>query len=301
MPTTPHAALQAATRRVLRRFRAQRPLRAGSLLVTIFGDAIAPRGGAVSLASLITLAAPFGLTERLVRTSAARLASDGWLQTRRAGRRSEYRLSVSGAARFREATQRIYGAAPAHWDGRWTLLLLPPAGAAPLRQALRWQGFGQLGASVFAHPSAGALSTPVARTALQLESRGSDAHTNRRLVERGWDLAELARAYRRFVRDFAPLATPLAQGTPSAEQAFVLRTLLIHEYRKVHLRDPLLPAVLLPRNWVGSTAYELCRTLYAQLYAPAEGYLSASAERLRGPLPRPSAGAAARFGTVLQA
>src|ERR1700730_10864216 len=71
------------------RFRRQRPLRGGSLLVTIFGDAIAPRGGAVTLASLIDLAAPFGLNERLVRTSMARLAADGWLQNRRRGRLSE--------------------------------------------------------------------------------------------------------------------------------------------------------------------------------------------------------------------
>ncbi len=61
---------------------AQRPLRGGSLLITLFGDAIAPRGGAVTLGSLIRLAAPFGLTERLVRTSVARLAREGWLAAR---------------------------------------------------------------------------------------------------------------------------------------------------------------------------------------------------------------------------
>ena len=48
----------AATQTLLRRFRAQRPLRGGSLLVTIFGDAIAPRGGLVTLGSLIRLAQP---------------------------------------------------------------------------------------------------------------------------------------------------------------------------------------------------------------------------------------------------
>ena len=45
------------------RFRRQRPLRAGSLLVTIFGDSITPLGGVVTLASLIRLAAPFGTSE----------------------------------------------------------------------------------------------------------------------------------------------------------------------------------------------------------------------------------------------
>ena len=61
------------------RFRRQRPLRGGSLIVTIFGDAIMPRGSAIALGSLIELAAPFGLSERLIRTASARLAKDGWL------------------------------------------------------------------------------------------------------------------------------------------------------------------------------------------------------------------------------
>ena len=72
------------------RFRRQRPLRGGSLIVTLFGDAIMPRGGAVALGSLIALAAPFGLNERLVRTATVRLAKDGWLEGRRAGKLSEY-------------------------------------------------------------------------------------------------------------------------------------------------------------------------------------------------------------------
>src|SRR5450755_4492623 len=90
------------------RFRRQRPLRGGSLIVTLFGDSIMPRGGAVALGNLIALAAPFGLNERLVRTAAARLAKDGWLEGRRAGKRSEYHLSHDGRERFAEATRRIY-------------------------------------------------------------------------------------------------------------------------------------------------------------------------------------------------
>src|SRR5271155_6286959 len=90
------------------RFRRQRPLRAGSLIVTLFGASLLPRGGTIALGSLIELAAPFGLNERLVRTATARLAQDGWLEGRRAGKLSEYRLSKNGRDRFAEATLRIY-------------------------------------------------------------------------------------------------------------------------------------------------------------------------------------------------
>ena len=101
--------IDACLRTLRGRFRRQRPLRSGSLLMTILGDAIAPRGGRVTLGSLIRLAAPLGLPERLVRTSVARLAQDGWLAARRSGRTSEYKLSARGRRRFAAATRRIYG------------------------------------------------------------------------------------------------------------------------------------------------------------------------------------------------
>src|SRR5690242_6525073 len=78
LPSSSTPALPAAVKALLRQFHRQSPIRGGSLLITIFGDAIAPRGGAIGLGSLISLAQPFELTERLVRTSVARLASEGW-------------------------------------------------------------------------------------------------------------------------------------------------------------------------------------------------------------------------------
>jgi phenylacetic acid degradation operon negative regulatory protein len=50
-----------------------RPPPARSLLVTVFGDSVAPHGGRAWLGSLIGLLAPFGISERLVRTSVYRL------------------------------------------------------------------------------------------------------------------------------------------------------------------------------------------------------------------------------------
>ena len=130
MPTRSSSAVAAD---LVGRFRRQRPLRAGSLIVTIFGDSIMPRGGAIALGSLIPLASLFGLNERLVRTATARLAQEGWLAARRVGKRSEYRLSDGGRERFAEATERIYGDPANEGSGRWTLIVLPPmpVAAAP--------------------------------------------------------------------------------------------------------------------------------------------------------------------------
>lgn len=316
--------LATVTRSLLARFRRQRPVRAGSLLVTIFGDAVAPHGGSITLGSLIRLGAPFGVAERLIRTSVARLANDGWLVSQRDGRRSEYRLAPAGQRRFAEATQRIYGSVPrgrtsrsgndggATWSGRWTLLLLPPDGSVRerVREEFQWLGFGQLSPGLLAHPT---FSVANARARLRdlrgmngrspgeqltvFEARSGDTKADRRMAASGWDLAALAKGYRRFIATFAPVLAALdARGQPDPERAFVVRTLLIHEYRKIHLRDPLLPRELLPPDWVGAAAHDLCRDLYARLFAAAQAHFLAVAERTRGRLPSLARETYSRFG-----
>lgn len=293
---------------LVRRLRRQRPLRGGSLLVTILGDSIAPRGGMVALGSLIRLAQPFGLTERLVRTSIGRLANEQWVSAERRGRSSYYSLTGKGRARFAEATQRIYGTATDSWNGEWSLVIIPPAlksNRDSLREELTWLGFGQITPGVFAHPThredmirarlaeleAGGRLIVVQRAVV---TQASDSQ----LVAMGWDLGDLQRRYRRFIDLFGPVDAELSASATgqSREAAFVLRTLLIHEYRKIHLRDPQLPAALLPQRWVGTDAHTLCRSLYAKVFPPSERYLSETAHTVSGALPAPAREIYSRFG-----
>jgi phenylacetic acid degradation operon negative regulatory protein len=296
----------AAATALVARFRRQRPLRGGSLIITVFGDAIAPRGGAITLGSLIPLMQSFGLTERLVRTSVARLATDDWLASRRSGRLSEYRLSRSGRTRFLDATRRIYAGPATEWSGKWTLVLLPGLDTARrrrIREALHWEGFGEPEPGVLAHPTLTPAGTQaqlsalgLAETPIVLESRAGGRSADRRLLQAGWDLRELAARYARFIDGFTPVLAALARRSqPPPESAFIVRTLLIHEYRKIHLRDPLLPQSLLPRDWPGTAAYELCRSLYERVFPAAEAHLARVASRLDGPLPPPEASVYQRF------
>jgi phenylacetic acid degradation operon negative regulatory protein len=291
------------------RFRRQRPLRGGSLIVTIFGDAIMPRGGAVALGSLIELAAPFGLNQRLVRTAVSRLAQEGWLEGRRVGKLSEYHLSTHGRERFAEATKRIYSAPDTQWSGRWTLIVVPPMPAAQrrrIREELIWRGFGEISATVFAHPefdsrelssqrrSAGVLSKVIA-----FDATLAADDTPQRLVQLGWDLEDLGARYQRFVKRFASVRTELERRRESdPKDCFLVRTLLIHEYRRLHLRDPLLPAQLLRADWPGAQAAALCRDIYAKVIAPSEAYLSKIATRLSGPLVAADSSVMRRFGGI---
>ena len=50
-----------------------------------------------------------------------------------------------------------------------------------------------------------------------------------------------------------------------------MRTLLIHEYRRVLLRDPRLPAALLPLDWPGAAAFALCRDFYRLTHRAPSG------------------------------
>jgi phenylacetic acid degradation operon negative regulatory protein len=67
--------------------------------------------------------------------------------------------------------------------------------------------------------------------------------------------------------------------------AFVVRTLLVHSFRRVVLHDPLFPDELLPSSWPGPAAYALCRELYWLTYEPAEAFLTATLEGTDGALP----------------
>jgi len=129
-----------------------------------------------------------------------------------------------------------------------------------------------------------------------LHSSGAGLAADRALIERGWDLADLTRRYRQFVAQFAAVEPAFEAEPVTPETAFLVRTLLIHEYRKIHLKDPMLPPALLPEEWVGGAAYELCRRLYARVFPDAERYLSGAARQLSRPLPAANSAARARFG-----
>ena len=100
-------------------FLAQRPLRANSLIITVYGDFIAPHGGTIWLGSLVRLVEPLGLNERMVRTSVYRLSQEQWLASRQIGRRSFYSLTASGRRRFEQAYRRIYFEHREEWNGEW--------------------------------------------------------------------------------------------------------------------------------------------------------------------------------------
>ena len=298
------------TKSLIDEFRSRPTLRAGSLIITVFGDSIAPRGGTVWLGSLIAVMGKFGVSERLVRTSVFRLARDGWLEATQLGRRSFYSLTEDGTQRFEQATHRIYGAPVLDWSGTWSFVLLSAVDASEreaIRKELSWLGFGAISTSLMAHPAPdlddlmallthlGAKDDVVVMNGRTLDESQDDAM--RDLVRCSWNLEAIDDRYASFIEYFRPVHKAVVDDRNlSAENAFQIRTLLIQEYRKILLRDPLLPADMLPDAWRGSEAYELCRDLYAGTYAAADRYISDAMETADGPLPKLSSDFFKRFG-----
>lgn len=275
----------AALAPVLRHLRGE-PSRTWSIIITIYGDAIAPRGGCVWLGTLLAFFKALDISDGVVRTAMSRLASDGWLERSRVGRNSFYRLAAKGGETFRLATEHIYRQRPPRWRGEFDWLLLDNSGERErVRADMLEAGFGAPAPGQWIAP-AGANIPPIAANALKMRVSG-DAAANRALAARSWPLAETAAAYRRFLIAFEPLRLSLAAGARFSDlDALVARVLLIHNYRRIVLRDPILPAEILPEDWPGADARALCADVYGRILPGSERWLDENALDENGAAPR---------------
>ncbi|MBF0269058.1 MAG: phenylacetic acid degradation operon negative regulatory protein PaaX [Alphaproteobacteria bacterium] len=290
--------------------------RAKSLIVTVYGDAIGPHGGTVWLGNLIGLMEPLGMSERMVRTAVFRLIKDEWLKATPIGRRSTYGLTEIGWRRFEAAYRRIYAPLEIAWDGDWHLVLILTGGVSTerrdlLRNELAWQGFGQVGPNLLAHPNADAAELAATLDTHEMiddvvvmksrHVRPQGAQALKELVRESWDLDGLSKGYQGFLSRFKPVLDQLAAGEkPDSATAFALRILMLHDFRRVLLRDPLLPSELLPEKWAGTQARRLCKEIYTHLHEGAEAQLMNGLETAEGPLPPLHPSYFFRFGGILR-
>lgn len=271
-------------------------MRAWSLIITLYGDAIVPRGGVLWLGSLSEIMALFRIDAGHVRTAMSRLTADGWLEREKVGRNSYYRLTRREEGSFIAATRRIYFAEAPAFDGRLRLALLGPGvdDRSAVRPALERAGFAALTPTTyvaFADP-AQPLEDPDGVFVLHADA-SDDVHA---LAAAAWKLAPRATAYRAFIDRFTPLDQALAaEPSMTGADALIARVLLIHDFRRIVLRDPGLPAALLPPDWPGAEARALTARIYRRLVAELEAYLSAQAQDRNGPLPAPEDGFKQRF------
>lgn len=249
-------------------FHARTPPRIWSVIVTFLGDSILPRGGVVRAGVISDFCGLARIEPGLVRTALSRLVNKGFVARSREGRASFYRLTEPERRAFAAAADRIYGRRLPRPDGRWQFAVVEPGeGAADLRERLAAQRFRAVSPVLLARP--GHQDAPVARDdgAIIFDAATPDRMAD--LAARLWPLEDIARGYGDVIRTFSGLAG--AELAPP--DAILARVLLVHEFRRVLLRDPFLPAQVLPEDWPGQAARRMFDAAHAALTPAAETWL----------------------------
>jgi phenylacetic acid degradation operon negative regulatory protein len=273
-------------------------MRTTSLIVTLFGDVVSQHGNTIWLGSLVRAMAPMGINERLVRTSVFRLVQEGWLEFERVGRRSFYRFTEYGTHEYQHAARRIYALENNQWRGRWQLLIpqdIPEDRREQFKRSLHWLGYRAIATGTYAKPGDGGQTLEetledfnVADKVIILDAQTaaiSSTQLVRKLVHDNWQLEVVAQSYREFLKRYKPLLK-WSQRRQTPEAAFVARTLLIHDYRRILLNDTPLPDELLPSAWPGAEALQLTGVVYKALAHSSVDYIYAELESGNGSMPK---------------
>src|SRR5256886_16449677 len=81
------------------------PSRTGSIVITVFGDAIVPRGGSVWLGTLLEFFKGLDIDSGVVRTAMSRLAPAGWLEGNKVGPNRFFRARAQRPQNLRTPPQ----------------------------------------------------------------------------------------------------------------------------------------------------------------------------------------------------
>lgn len=233
---------------------------ARSLLLTLWGDVVAPSGGRAWLGAVTEAMGALGVAPDATRQALRRLVAQDLLAADRQGRLAAYHATPMGMRRLEDAADRIYLRRPLAWDGRWRMLRLTPAvgnaaARAALRRELSWLGYGQLSAELWICPwDLGARrDTALAKhdatghvEAYTAALEGDD----RDLAAMAYELDDLAAGHRAFLDRYGSHPPQIGDD----RSAFVARLELVHRWRRFLFLDPGLPAELLPSTWLGERA-----------------------------------------------
>lgn len=244
--------------------------RVWSLVITVFGDSVQHRGGHISTMRLSRLLGRLGIEPGAIRTALSRLAADGWVEGRREGRSSVYRLTETGRKAFGPANATIFAAPTTRPTDIWIFDTSPNA------KGLKIAG-GHL------------VPAPARPTGAAFRMAGTPLPGSAEAI---WQALEPRHrlALQRLARDLVVLD----DGLDDPLDAAAARTLLVHSWRRIVLRWPELPAEFTPdhigpRNFRAEVAQA-----YFRLSGPAEIWLGRTEGDMHA-MPPAAEGFAKRF------
>jgi phenylacetic acid degradation operon negative regulatory protein len=253
------------------------------LVMTFLGAYLVPHDRLVWSGGLVTLLGDFGFSTGASRVALARMVHRGGLERLRSGRLVSYRPTPRTVALLEEGDRRIFslGREP-HSADLWTALwhAIPEERRLErgrLARRLRFLGFGSVQDGMWISPHdrerevvalidslgvGGYVGVMVGRPAAALDFRA--------LVSRAWDLDALDARYRAFIDEFS------SSNLPDTERdSFLLRTRLVHRFRRFPGLDPELPDELMHAPAHRSRAVTLFHRLYEALAPKAQHHFDA--------------------------
>ncbi len=286
--------------------------KAKSLIITFFGDTVFPFGGTIWLGSLVKFMEEFEVGEKLTRTSIFRLTKEGWLSSKKFGRESYYSLSDMAIDRFIKAHYSVYAYDEQDTNKDWTVLLtnnVDPAKELELSKILKKEGFASPAKHLFLHPH---YRIEYMQDILLFNQLQNDVllingpmkmpmskELVKNMAHNYWDLKDVEERYQSFITNFRKiftLETPIEEFTE--KQCFILRILLIHEYRRALLFDPKLGSELLPVDWLGNAASSLVESIYVLIHNKANIYVKENLVTVGGNAPKLDKFYFNRFGGI---
>ncbi len=269
------------------------------LIMTIFGDSVIPHGGEIWLGSLVQLLEPLGISERLVRTSVFRLTKDTWIESNKVGRKSFY--SPKHIQEIKMTERHLYYQQE-KWDGNWRLLVGTSMEKAnkkrdEFRKELQRSGFSPISPNVFGHPtySINQINHLLKQYEQQdyyivMNARDTDCQPlafldAESILHRGVK-EDLEKEYESFIQQYSPMSEHSDEiADLSPQDSFLIKTMMINDYRRLLWHDSIRSSLLLGEAWAGRRARRLAATIYCQLDKKGRQHFRSLGKCSEGSLP----------------
>ena len=269
------------------------------LIMTVFGDSIIPHGGEIWLGSLVQILELFDINERLVRTSIFRLTKDTWLESTKIGRKSFYRAKHIEEIQGNE--QCLYYQQD-KWDGNWRLIVGVSMEKScnqrdEFRKELTKLGCCPISPNVFAHPT---LSIETIKRLLKkyqqekaylLMNAKDEENQTLNFLEVENILCktaktELEREYTTFIDEYEAIFDRLDEAHElSTKDSFLIKTLMINDYRRLLWHDKIRSGLLMGDDWVGRRARSIAASIYCKVDKKGRQYFRSIGKCSSGELP----------------
>ncbi len=231
-------------------------LRVWSVIVSLFGDLAQEPGAQISGGALTRIIEPIGIKPEAIRVALHRLRKDRWIESDRIGRVSRHYLTDYGRSQSSAVTPRIYARDPAPGN-QWHLLITEDGtGTRVLEDIMLSRDYIPISRTVALGRGPVPMQTDTL-LAFEVTPQAVPAWLQDRLCP-----TDLRAACRSFLDAVDRAArTRRAKSVLTPVQCATLRTLLVHRWRRVVLRQPDLPSMFFPSDWVGQD----CRTAVADM------------------------------------